>query len=75
LQADAELQEFATCQHASWSRHKSRTRPAAGNHEYGTARAAGDGRLVRAANTDLRLSTKRRTSSSAATMVSAAAPD
>jgi hypothetical protein len=34
-------QEFATCYHPSWGRHKRRTRPAVGNHEYGTAGAAG----------------------------------
>src|SRR5215211_3059340 len=34
-------QEFATCYAPSWGRHKSRTRPAVGNHEYGTAGAAG----------------------------------
>ena len=34
-------QEFAICYHPSWGRHKSRTRPAAGNHDYGTAAAAG----------------------------------
>ena len=34
-------QELATCYHPGWGRHKSRTRPAVGNHEYGTAGAAG----------------------------------
>ena len=34
-------QEFTTCYTPSWGRHKSRTRPAVGNHEYGTAGAAG----------------------------------
>jgi acid phosphatase type 7 len=34
-------QEFATCYTPSWGRHKSRTRPAVGNHEHGTAGAAG----------------------------------
>ena len=34
-------QEFATCYHPSWGRHKSRTRPAVGNHEYVTPGGAG----------------------------------
>jgi hypothetical protein len=34
-------QEFADCYHPSWGRHKSRTRPAAGNHEYNTSGATG----------------------------------
>jgi acid phosphatase type 7 len=33
--------EFANCYDPSWGRHKNRTRPAAGNHEYGTPGAAG----------------------------------
>jgi acid phosphatase type 7 len=33
--------EFAQCYDPSWGRHKSRTRPAVGNHEYLTAEAAG----------------------------------
>jgi hypothetical protein len=33
--------EFATCYHPSWGRHKRRTRPAAGNHDYGTPGATG----------------------------------
>jgi Ca2+-binding RTX toxin-like protein len=34
-------QEFAQCYEPSWGRHKSRTRPAVGNHEYGTPGASG----------------------------------
>jgi hypothetical protein len=33
--------EFSTCYDPTWGRHKSRTKPAVGNHEYGTAGAAG----------------------------------
>ena len=33
--------EFARCYAPTWGRHKSRTRPSVGNHEYGTAGAAG----------------------------------
>ena len=33
--------EYALCYHPSWGRHKSRTRPALGNHEYITPGAAG----------------------------------
>ena len=33
--------EFANCYGPSWGRHKARTRPAPGNHEYQTAGAAG----------------------------------
>jgi len=33
--------EFANCYGPSWGRHKDRTRPAAGNHEYNTPDAAG----------------------------------
>jgi hypothetical protein len=32
---------FTNCYNPSWGRHKSRTRPAVGNHEYQTANAAG----------------------------------
>jgi hypothetical protein len=32
--------EFANCYDPTWGRHKARTRPASGNHEYGTANAA-----------------------------------
>jgi acid phosphatase type 7 len=35
------LDEFNTCYGPSWGRHKSRTRPTPGNHEYLTAGAAG----------------------------------
>lgn len=34
-------QEFTDCYGSSWGRHKSRTRPALGNHEYLTSGAAG----------------------------------
>jgi hypothetical protein len=34
-------QEFAECYEPSWGQHKSRTRPAAGNHDYQTSGAAG----------------------------------
>jgi acid phosphatase type 7 len=34
-------QEFAECYDPSWGRYKSRTRPSAGNHDYGTNGAAG----------------------------------
>ena len=33
--------EFARCYEPTWGRHRARTRPAAGNHEYGTLGAAG----------------------------------
>ena len=33
--------EFANCYDPSWGRHKGRTRPALGNHEYGVFRAGG----------------------------------
>jgi acid phosphatase type 7 len=33
--------DFALCYHPSWGRHKARTRPALGNHEYITPGAAG----------------------------------
>jgi Calcineurin-like phosphoesterase len=33
--------EFDNCYHPSWGRHKARTRPSAGNHEYVNAGAAG----------------------------------
>ena len=35
------LGEFANCYGPSWGRHKARTRPAPGNHEYNTTNAAG----------------------------------
>jgi 3',5'-cyclic AMP phosphodiesterase CpdA len=34
------MNEYRNCYHPSWGRHKDRTRPAPGNHEYETARAA-----------------------------------
>ncbi|HEY3237993.1 MAG TPA: metallophosphoesterase, partial [Acidimicrobiia bacterium] len=33
--------EFANCYNPSWGRHKSRTRPVTGNHDYATAGASG----------------------------------
>jgi hypothetical protein len=33
--------EFAQCYEPTWGRHRKRTRPAPGNHDYGTAGAAG----------------------------------
>jgi hypothetical protein len=33
-------QQFADCYHPSWGKHRDRTRPAPGNHEYETERAA-----------------------------------
>jgi hypothetical protein len=33
--------EFSTCYHPNWGRHKSRTKPAAGNHDYQTSGASG----------------------------------
>ena len=33
--------EFATCYAPNWGRHKTRTRPAAGNHDYNTSGASG----------------------------------
>ena len=33
--------EFASCYAPTWGRHKARTRPAAGNHDYNTSGAAG----------------------------------
>jgi parallel beta-helix repeat protein len=35
------LAEYNTCYGPTWGRHKARTRPVPGNHEYGTAGAAG----------------------------------
>lgn len=34
-------EEFALCYNPSWGRHKARTRPCPGNHDYGTEGAAG----------------------------------
>jgi hypothetical protein len=39
--ASGTAEEFANCYAPSWGRHKGRTRPSAGNHDYGTAGAAG----------------------------------
>ena len=33
--------EFANCYGPTWGRHRARTKPSVGNHEYGTANAAG----------------------------------
>jgi hypothetical protein len=33
--------EFRECYHPSWGRHRGRTRPSVGNHDYGTPGAAG----------------------------------
>jgi 3',5'-cyclic AMP phosphodiesterase CpdA len=33
-------EEYANCYHPSWGRHKARTRPTPGNHEYGSPGAA-----------------------------------
>lgn len=38
---DATLQNFEECYDPSWGRHKARTLPSVGNHEYDTADAAG----------------------------------
>ena len=38
---DGTAKEFARCYARSWGRHKDRTRPSPGNHEYKTAGAAG----------------------------------
>ena len=38
---DGTASEFANCYDASWGRHKNRTRPSAGNHDYHTSGAAG----------------------------------
>ena len=35
------IADFTNCYEPSWGRHKGRTHPALGNHEYGVARAAG----------------------------------
>jgi acid phosphatase type 7 len=39
--ASGTTDEFANCYNPSWGRHKARTKPAVGNHEYGTAGASG----------------------------------
>jgi hypothetical protein len=38
---DGTLTQFTNCYHPAWGRHKARTRPSAGNHDYHTADAAG----------------------------------
>lgn len=38
---DGTLAEYTNCYGPTWGRHKARTRPAVGNHEYQTAGAAG----------------------------------
>ena len=38
---DGTTAEFANCYDPTWGRHKARTRPAVGNHEYGTTGATG----------------------------------
>ncbi|HEU5183561.1 MAG TPA: PKD domain-containing protein [Gemmatimonadaceae bacterium] len=38
---DGTAADFANCYEPSWGRHKARTRPVAGNHEYDTPNAAG----------------------------------
>src|SRR6185436_17437968 len=37
---DGTAADFANCYDPTWGRHKSRTRPTAGNHEYNTPGAA-----------------------------------
>ena len=38
---DGTLEDFNKCYASTWGRHKSRTRPSAGNHEYHEGRASG----------------------------------
>ena len=38
---DGTAAEFASCYAPNWGRHKARTKPAAGNHEYNTSNATG----------------------------------
>jgi acid phosphatase type 7 len=38
---DGSLRNFNNCYHPSWGRHKERTRPSVGNHEYADPQAAG----------------------------------
>lgn len=38
---DGRPEDFANCYDATWGRHKARTRPSLGNHDYHTPRAAG----------------------------------
>ena len=54
--------EFARCYAPSWGRYRSRTRPAVGNHEYGTAGAAGYFRYFGAAAPTRRAATTATTS-------------
>jgi hypothetical protein len=46
--------EFSDCYDKTWGRHRARTRPAAGNHEYGTEGASGYFRYFGAAAGDPR---------------------
>jgi Calcineurin-like phosphoesterase len=39
--SDGTYSQFINCYHPTWGRHKNRTRPVPGNHEYITPRAAG----------------------------------
>ncbi len=39
--SDGSREEFAACYEPTWGRHKERTRPAPGNHDYGAAEASG----------------------------------
>ncbi|MBI4090312.1 MAG: metallophosphoesterase [Candidatus Kerfeldbacteria bacterium] len=39
--ANGTADEFNRCYHPTWGRHKARTKPAVGNHEYHTANATG----------------------------------
>jgi acid phosphatase type 7 len=38
---DGTYTQYTNCYHSNWGRHKSRTKPSPGNHEYNTSRAAG----------------------------------
>ena len=38
---DGTIEEYEQCYHPTWGRHRDRTRPAPGNHEYGTGNADG----------------------------------
>jgi uncharacterized repeat protein (TIGR01451 family) len=38
---DGTASQFTSCYHPSWGRHKARTRPSPGNHDYHTSGAAG----------------------------------
>src|SRR5512145_264403 len=39
--SDGTASQFANCYHPTWGRHKARTRPAPGNHDYRTSGASG----------------------------------